>query len=272
VLGQVKMDEKSNEITAIPQLLKALEISGCIVTIDAMGCQTEIAKTIVDEGGDYVLALKDNQGNLFEDGQKLFADLESSRYQAYVYDYDKTVDKGHGRIEIRECWTISDPQILRYLRSFENWKKLQTLSCIRSQRWIGEEKTSEDHFHIASIVGTKRVLSSVRSHWGIEIGLHWTLDLAFDEDHCRVRKDNGPENFAILSHIALNLLKQERPANAALRANVSWLAGEKTICSRFFPACPKSQFRCVCPGIYILRYRHLSFLCLSWNSMFSHIG
>lgn len=217
VLGQVKVDEKSNEITAIPQLLKALEISGCIVTIDAMGCQTEIAKTIVDEGGDYVLALKDNQGNLFEDVQKLFADLESSHYQAYVCDYEKTVNKGHGRIEIRECWTISDPQILRHLRGFENWKKLQTVSCIRSQRWIGDDKTSEDRFHIASIVGAKQVLGSVRSHWGIENSLHWTLDLAFDEDRCRVRKDNGPENFAILRHIALNLLKQEQTCKRSIK-------------------------------------------------------
>jgi len=122
VLGQVKVNEKSNEITAIPQLLKTLEISGCIVTIDAMGCQTEIAKTIVEEEGDYVLALKDNQGNLFEDTEKLFEDLEDSRYQAYAYDYEKTVNKRHGRIEIRECWTISDPQILRHLRGFGNWE------------------------------------------------------------------------------------------------------------------------------------------------------
>ncbi len=165
VLGQVKVDEKSNEITAIPQLLKALEISGCIITIDAMGCQTEIAKTIVEEQADYVLALKDNQGNLFEDTQKLFEDLESSQYQAYSYDYEKTVNKGHGRIEIRECWTISDPQILCHLRGFQNWEKLMTVSRIRSQRWIGDEKTCEDRFHIASIVGAKRVLAAARSHW-----------------------------------------------------------------------------------------------------------
>lgn len=217
VLGQVKVDEKSNEITSIPQLLKALEISGCIVTIDAMGCQTEIAQTIVDEGGDYVLALKDNQGNLVEDVQKLFADLESSHDQAYVHDYEKTVNKGHGRIEIRECWTISDPSILCHLRGFANWKKLQTVSRIRSQRWIGDEKTWEDRFHIASVVGAKRVLGAVRSHWGIENGLHWTLDLAFDEDRCRVRKDHGPENFAILRHIALNLLKQERTCKRSIK-------------------------------------------------------
>jgi predicted transposase YbfD/YdcC len=226
VLGQVKVDEKSNEITAIPQLLKALEISGCIITIDAMGCQTEIAKTIVEEQADYVLALKDNQGNLFEDTQKLFEDLESSQYQAYIYDYEKTVNKGHGWIEIRECWTISDPQILCHLRGFQNWEKLMTVSRIRSQRWIGDEKTCEDRFHIASIVGAKRVLAAARSHWGIENNLHWTLDMAFDEDHCRVRKDNGPENFAILRHIALNLLKQEKTSKRSINGK-RLLAGWK---------------------------------------------
>lgn len=226
VLGQVKVDEKSNEITAIPQLLKALEISGCIITIDAMGCQTEIAKTVVEEDGDYVLALKDNQGNLFEDTQKLFEDLEDSHYQAYPYDYVKTVNKGHGRIEIRECWTISDPSILCHLRGFANWEKLLTVSRIRSQRWIGDEKTSEDRFHIASIIGAKRVLSAVRSHWGIENSLHWTLDFAFDEDHCRVRKDSGPENFAILRHIALNLLKQEKTCQRSIKGK-RLLAGWK---------------------------------------------
>jgi predicted transposase YbfD/YdcC len=226
VLGQVKVDEKSNEITAIPQLLKALEISGCIVTIDAMGCQTEITKTIVEEDGDYVLALKDNQGNLFEDTQMLFEDLENSHYQAYAYDYEKTVNKGHGRIEIRECWTISDPQILCHLRGFVNWEKLLTVSRIRSQRWIGDEKTCEDRFHIASIVGAKRVLGAVRSHWGIENSLHWTLDIAFDEDRCRVRKDNDPENFAILRHIALNLLKQEKTCKRSIKGK-RLLAGWK---------------------------------------------
>jgi len=226
VLGQVKVDEKSNEITAIPQLLKALEISGCIITIDAMGCQTEIAKIIIEEGADYVLALKDNQGNLFEDAQKLFEDLENSQYQAYAYDYEKTVNKGHGRIEIRECWTISDPQILCHLRGFQNWEKLMTVSRIRSQRWIGDEKTCEDRFHIASIVGAQRVLPAVRSHWGIENCLHWTLDMAFDEDHCRVRKNNGPENFAILRHIALNLLKQEKTSKRSINGK-RLLAGWK---------------------------------------------
>jgi len=217
VLGQVKVAEKSNEITAIPQLLEALEVSGCIVTIDAIGCQTDIAEKIIEREAEYVLALKENQGNLYEDVEYLFADLEDSQYQAYAFDYQKTVNKDHGRIEIRECWTISDPEILPHLRGFANWKNLTTVSRIRAQRWKGEEKSCEDRYHLASISGAKRVLGAVRSHWGIENELHWTLDLAFDEDRCRVRKDHGPENFALLRHIALNLLKQEKTCKRGIQ-------------------------------------------------------
>ena len=217
VLGQVKVDDKSNEITAIPALLQVLEVAGCLVTIDAIGCQTEIAATIIDKQGDYVLALKDNQGRLFEDVQLLFADLEKSQYKAYAFDYAKTLDKNHGRLEIRECWTISDPEVLRHLRGFENWKHLYTVSRIRAQRQVGAEKSCEDRYHLASLVGAKRILWAVRSHWGIENELHWTLDIAFDEDHCRVRKDHGPQNFAILRHIALNLLKQEKTAKRGIK-------------------------------------------------------
>ena len=217
VLGQVKVDEKSNEITAIPQLLKALDISSCIITIDAMGCQTEIASEIISQGADYVLALKGNQGNLSEDVELLFNDLEEGDYKYYAYDYHKTVNKGHGRIEIRECWTISDPDILCHLRGYENWTKLTTVSCIRSQRWIGEEKSCENRYHIASITGAKPVLGAVRSHWGVENKLHWTLDMAFDEDRSRVRKGYGAENFAVLRHIALNLLKQEKSCKRSIR-------------------------------------------------------
>ncbi len=217
VLGQVKVDEKSNEITAIPQLLKALDISGCIITIDAMGSQTEIAAEIITQDADYVLALKGNQGNLFEDVKLLFDDLEKGGYKHYTYDYYKIVNKGHGRIEIRECWTISDNNILRYMRGYENWEKLKTVSRIRAQRWIGDEKSCEDRYHIASLTGAKKVLTSVRSHWGIENKLHWTLDMAFDEDRSRIRKGHGAENFALLRHIALNLLKQEKSSKRSIR-------------------------------------------------------
>lgn len=217
VLGQVKVDDKSNEITAIPQLLRALDVSECIVTIDAMGCQTEIAKEIIDRQADYVLSLKENQGRLYEDVELLFDDLEKSQYKAYAYDYEETSDAGHGRIETRQCWTISDPEVLRYLRGAENWKNLCTVSRIRSYRQIGAEVGCEDRYHIASITGAKQILWAVRTHWSIENQLHWTLDIAFDEDHCRVRKDHGPENFAILRHIALNLLKQEKTCKRSIK-------------------------------------------------------
>jgi predicted transposase YbfD/YdcC len=217
VLGQVKVNEKTNEIKAIPELLSVLELHGCIITIDAIGCQTAIASQIViEKEADYVLSLKENQGRLYEDVALLFKDLKENP-RAYDFDYAKTSEHGHGRQEKRECWTISDPQILKDLRGFENWEKLLTVSRIHSRRQENGKTSVEDHYHIASITGAKRVMSAVRSHWGIENGLLWRLDIAFDEDHCRVRKQNGPENFSILRHIAMNLLKQDKTSKRSIK-------------------------------------------------------
>ena len=210
VLGQVKVDEKSNEITAIPQLLRLLEINGCIVTIDAMGCQQEIAALVVEKGGDYLLAVKENQGQLYEDISELFSGAQEVNFFDVEHTYMKTTNKNHGRIEIRECWAVTDPDFIHYLRGLENWKSLRTLVKVSGQRQTSAGTSIEDRYFISSSkLPAKQLLKSVRGHWSIENGLHWVLDIAFREDESRVRKDYAPENLAILRHIALNLLKQD---------------------------------------------------------------
>ena len=210
VLGQRKVAEKSNEITAIPESLRALDLTGCLVTIDAIGCQTAIAQLIVDQGADYLLALKANQGQLYDDVALLFTDLAASQYRAYTYDYAKTWNKGHGRIERREAWTISDPKVLAHLRHANQFARLTTVMMVRHERRCGAEISVETRYYISSThTSAAHLLRSKRRHWRIENSLHWILDIAFREDESRVRKDHGAQNLAILRHIALNLLKQE---------------------------------------------------------------
>jgi predicted transposase YbfD/YdcC len=219
VLGQVKVDDKSNEITAIPKLLQVLEIAGCIVTIDAIGCQTEIAATIVALDADYVLAVKENQGHLYEDIKGLFDAAQAVNFKDVPHDYAKTTDKGHGRLEIRQCWTIADAALVTYLRNYAGWRNLRTIVKVVSERRVNGATTVEARYFISSLAGdAPQVLKAVRGHWGIENSLHWVLDIAFDEDHHRVRKDNGPANFAVLRHIALNLLKQEKSLKVGIKA------------------------------------------------------
>jgi predicted transposase YbfD/YdcC len=219
VLGQVKVDDKSNEITAIPALLALLDITGCIVTIDAMGCQREIAHQIVDQGGDYLLAVKKNQGNLYDD-IVLFFDLAQQNGLAKVnHTYHQTVNDGHGRIEKRQCWAISGEESLSFLRNYGQWTKLQTIVMIQSERHLDGQVTEEFRYFISSLANDARqILNAKRSHWGIENKLHWVLDVAFREDDCRVRLGNAPQNLAVLRHMALNLLKQEKTAKGGIKA------------------------------------------------------
>lgn len=226
VLGQQKVDEKSNEITAIPQLLQLLDLEGCLVTIDAMGCQTEIARQIVAQGGDYLLAVKTNQGHLHEDITFLFACAEQTEFRGIDSDHAQTVSQGHGRMEKRECWIIDDPKQLEFIRNHQEWAKLETIVMIRTQRQEGSKSTTQDRYFISSLqTDASHILTAKRAHWGVENHLHWTLDVAFREDDHQLGLGNGPANFALLRHMALSLLKQEKTAKCGIankRLKAAW--------------------------------------------------
>lgn len=218
VLGQRQVDAKSNEITAIPELLQKLEISGCIVTIDAMGCQTKIAETIVEKEADYVLALKGNHSLLHEDLVLLFDDLAQSGFKVFPFDHAKTVDKDHGRIEVRQAWSIAQPHLIENLRTARKWPKLTTLVKVQSERYLEGRQSLETRYYISSLKTTAAdLLDMIRTHWAIENSLHWILDIAFREDESRLRKDNGAQNFAVLRHIALSLLKQDTTLKVGIK-------------------------------------------------------
>jgi len=207
VLGQVKTEEKSNEITAIPELLRLLEINGCLITIDAMGCQTDIAAQIIDQGGDYILALKGNQGTLHEDVKSFFQDPKLHEDQDIALYEEQTVDGDHGRIEIRRYRCTAD---IPWLDELGRWEGLRSICEVASERHVADDVSSERRYFIASIpADPKRWTHGVRCHWGIENELHWRLDVTFREDDCRVRKGPGPDNFALLRHIAMNLISRE---------------------------------------------------------------
>jgi len=214
LLGQVKTEEKSNEITAIPELLKILDLAGCIVTLDAMGCQKAIARDITARGADYVLGLKGNQSKLQEEVEHFFLCAQRDRFAHLPVDYEKTVEKDHGRIETREYWIVSDS-------SFDptgEWGGLKAVGMVRSERKIKGVSSFETRYYIASRpLSAREFAQAVRGHWSIENDLHWTLDVAFREDDCLLRKGNGPENFALLRRIALNLLKQDTLCNRGIK-------------------------------------------------------
>jgi len=194
VLGQIKTDEKSNEITAIPERLKSLELKGCLVTIDAMGCQKKIAEAIIEKEADYLLAVKDNQPTLHQAIQDYFAQANEMNFEGYDIDFDETFNNSHGRIESRRCWASYDA--LPYLEGSKNWDELQTIVVIESERTINEETTIEHRYYISSTNRRTKgraanLLNGSRMHWGIENSLHWRLDIAFREDESRIRKGPG---------------------------------------------------------------------------------
>jgi predicted transposase YbfD/YdcC len=217
VLGQIKVADKSNEITAIPELLDMLEIAGCIVTIDAMGCQTEITAKIVEKEADYVLAVKGNQGNLHDDLVQYFDWALEEPFHQTVYSQDETTDGGHGRIEVRRTYATDD---IEWLRKKAEWKGLQAIAMVESERTVVGERTSvERRYYISSLAAAAKPLGkAIREHWSVENSLDWVLDIGFREDESRIRKDHGPENVATMRHIALNLLKQEKTAKVGIKS------------------------------------------------------
>ncbi len=219
VLGQVKVDGKSNEITAIPALLRLLDLSGCIVTCDAMGTQKAIAAQIVEQEGDYVLALKDNHRSLCAQVEAFFDHADHKRWEQRPHDRYEQVEKGHGRLETRCCTVVALSDLGTLWQDVQQeWSGLCSLVRLHSQRRVGANVCQETRFYLSSLpANAKRLLGVTRAHWGIENRLHWVLDVAFDEDGCRVRKDHAPQNLATLRHIALNLLRQETGAKVGIK-------------------------------------------------------
>lgn len=228
VLGQFKTDEKSNEITAIPELLKLLDLQGNIVTIDAMGCQKKIAKQIIEQGGDYIFNLKDNQPTLHED-VRLFIEsyVDGKRLGKTVFDTHEVIDGEHGRIETRRYWVTEE---IGWLEQIKDWCGLKSIGMVEYEsveKATGKVDVERRYFISSLKANAKPFAEAVRMHWRIENGLHWCLDVGFNEDACRVRKDYAPENFAVVRHIALNLLKNEKTAKVGIK-NKRLMAGWDT--------------------------------------------
>jgi predicted transposase YbfD/YdcC len=216
VLGQWAVDRKSNEITAIPELLKRLAVQDCIVTVDALNCQRKVATTVIERGGDYAMAVKENQEQLYQTLEKLFTPEE---LHWVAHDTYETRTHGHGRTEHRQCWVTSDQDYLDYIAEGADWTGLRSLIMVETVRQTPEERTVNRRYFISSLpADAKRALKAIRTHWHIENRLHWVLDIAFREDESRVRKGYGAENFAVLRHLALNLLKHEETAQCGVHA------------------------------------------------------
>jgi predicted transposase YbfD/YdcC len=209
-LGQVSVGDKTNEITAVPELLQLLDLSGCIVTVDALNCQKATAKQIIAQDADYIMAVKDNQPTLAQDVAELFT-TAAQEPPSLPVDQASTVEKGHGRMEERHCAVILDQDYLFYMRSaHKDWPALNSLVKVDSRRVLNGQEERHTRYFISSLTcDAVQMLRHVRAHWSIENSLHWVLDIGFREDESRVRKGHGAENLSRLRHIAVNLLKRE---------------------------------------------------------------
>jgi predicted transposase YbfD/YdcC len=218
VFGQCKVQDKSNEIVAIPQLLELIDIKGATVTIDAIGCQKEIARQIVRKGGNYVLVVKDNQPTLREKVQALLTEARRENLEGWTGDFCEQTDGGHGRIETRKVWCIRD---VRWLGEIgEQWPGLRSIPRVEATRPVsGQAATTECRYYISSLEGrdARAMGSAIRGHWGIENRLHWVLDVTFQEDQSRIRKGHGAQNYSRLRRIALNLLRREQASKVSIR-------------------------------------------------------
>lgn len=217
LLGQRKVDDKSNEITAVPELLRTLFIKGCVVTVDALNCQKDIAQTIIEGGGDYVFALKANHPLLHQEIIDWFAWAQDRQFRDIDHTYCETVNKGHGRIETRRCYALTDPHAFQALRYYDGWAGLRSIAVVHRERRLSDRVQTETAYFLSSLpADAERILDATRAHWAIENTFHWTLDVTFAEDASTVRLDNAPENLAVLRHVAFNLLKRH-PYKASLK-------------------------------------------------------